>query len=66
LERLAGWRTEHRIMHSSTWTANPFRLDGRQQIVVYSSDAVEYVNRLRDADTRTLREIVEDLSAWQA
>jgi DNA-directed RNA polymerase subunit F len=30
------------------------------------SDAVEYVNRLRDADTRTLREIVEDLSAWQA
>jgi hypothetical protein len=30
------------------------------------SDAVEYVNHLRDADTRTLREIVEDLSAWQA
>jgi len=30
------------------------------------SDAVEYVNRLRGADTRTLREIVEDLSAWQA
>ena len=31
-----------------------------------ASDAVEYVNRLRDADTRTLREIVEDLSVWQA
>ncbi len=28
-------------------------------------DGVEYVNRLRDADTRTLREIVEDLHSWQ-
>jgi excisionase family DNA binding protein len=26
-------------------------------------DGVEYVNRIRDADTRTLREIVEDLDA---
>ncbi len=30
------------------------------------TDAVDYVNRLRDADTRTLREVVEDLSSWQA
>ncbi len=30
------------------------------------TDAVEYVNRLRDADTRTLREVVEDLNSWQA
>jgi hypothetical protein len=28
-----------------------------------SSDAVEYVNRLRDADVRTLREVVEDLNS---
>jgi len=28
-------------------------------------DSVEYVNRLRDADTRTLRGVVEDLHAWQ-
>lgn len=28
-------------------------------------DSVEYVNRLRDTDTRTLREIVEDLHSWQ-
>ena len=28
------------------------------------SDAVEYVNRLRDADVRTLREVVEDLNSW--
>lgn len=28
------------------------------------SDAVEYVNRLREADTRTLREVVEDLNSW--
>jgi len=27
-------------------------------------DAVEYVNRFRDADTRTLREVVEDLNTW--
>ena len=27
-------------------------------------DAVEYVNRLRDADARTLREAVEDLNSW--
>jgi excisionase family DNA binding protein len=28
-------------------------------------DGVEYVNRLRDADTRTLDEIVADLNSWQ-
>ena len=28
------------------------------------NDAVEYVNRLRDADVRTLREVVEDLNSW--
>jgi excisionase family DNA binding protein len=27
-------------------------------------DAAEYVNRLRDADTRTLREVVEGLNSW--
>jgi excisionase family DNA binding protein len=27
-------------------------------------DAVEYVNHLREADTRTLREVVEDLNSW--
>ncbi len=30
-----------------------------------TEDAVEYVNRLRDADTRTLRERIEDLNSWQ-
>jgi excisionase family DNA binding protein len=29
-----------------------------------SADAVEYVNHLREADARTLREVVEDLAAW--
>lgn len=27
-------------------------------------DAVEYVNEIRASDTRTLREIVEELSSW--
>lgn len=27
-------------------------------------DAVEYVNQLRTRDTRTLREVVEELSSW--
>ena len=27
-------------------------------------DAVEYVNRLRDADVRTLREAVQDQNSW--
>lgn len=30
------------------------------------TDAVDCVNRVRGADTRTLREVVEDLSSWQA
>ena len=29
-----------------------------------TDDAVAYVNHLRDADTRTLREVVEGLNSW--
>lgn len=39
---------------------------GIWQETARDTDAVDYVNRLRDEDTRTLREVVEDLSSWQA